>query len=358
MAKQDSEKQLLSKYLDDSSKTLSGKFFYDEKNSNEPDVYHFSKLAIKATEELDLVKKKKFYGKAVNISSSAPEDIRFDRDEKGENLLHAAIGIVTESGEILDTILKYKYGQKELDVVNIKEELGDVMWYMAILFRDLDIDLYEALDTNIAKLRSRYGEKFSAEKAINRNLTTERQILEGGVVVTENRSLETGGMKPPKNKWTSYATVDITEAEKKRIKEEMARKLGLVDEVIVKDDGSLKLEDVGAAFAHFEHYEGSFIIKLLASKEEILDKATDINEVDLSSYMKKLQKVEKIALSVYDFVSKPPTQQRFIIIIDFDQMTGVLKLDKVLGPKNEIYKLSITQQIELDNFLSTNGIEK
>ena len=111
MAKQDSEKQLLSKYLDDSSKTLSGKFFYDEKNSNEPDVYHFSKLAIKATEELDLVKKKKFYGKAVNISSSAPEDIKFDRDEKGENLLHAAIGIVTESGEILDTILKYKYGQ-------------------------------------------------------------------------------------------------------------------------------------------------------------------------------------------------------------------------------------------------------
>jgi hypothetical protein len=37
----------------------------------------------------------------------------------------------------------------------------------------------DILDKNIAKLKARYGEKFSSERAINRDLETERTILEG-----------------------------------------------------------------------------------------------------------------------------------------------------------------------------------
>ena len=37
----------------------------------------------------------------------------------------------------------------------------------------------DILDKNIAKLKARYGDKFSSDRAINRDLETERTILEG-----------------------------------------------------------------------------------------------------------------------------------------------------------------------------------
>jgi hypothetical protein len=40
------------------------------------------------------------------------------------------------------------------------------------------IKIEKILDTNIAKLKARYGDKFSSEKAIKRNLELERTILE------------------------------------------------------------------------------------------------------------------------------------------------------------------------------------
>jgi hypothetical protein len=42
-----------------------------------------------------------------------------------------------------------------------------------------EINLEECFEKNIAKLKARYGEKFSSEMAINRDLETERNILEG-----------------------------------------------------------------------------------------------------------------------------------------------------------------------------------
>jgi NTP pyrophosphatase (non-canonical NTP hydrolase) len=102
----------------------------------------------------------------------------FATDTKNQKLLHAVIGLSTESGELLDQMKKVVYYGKELDRVNIKEELGDLMWYMAILMRELDLDMDDVLEVNINKLRTRYGEKFNSEGALNRNLDKEREILE------------------------------------------------------------------------------------------------------------------------------------------------------------------------------------
>jgi mRNA-degrading endonuclease RelE of RelBE toxin-antitoxin system len=41
-----------------------------------------------------------------------------------------------------------------------------------------NIDIHKSFDINIEKLKERYGDKFSSEMAINRNLDAERQILE------------------------------------------------------------------------------------------------------------------------------------------------------------------------------------
>lgn len=161
--------------------------------------------------------------------------------KKDELLLHAVMGIITELEELSDW---------NGDDVNKKEEVADVLWYMAILDRELNlnldieitepiitghflndsillscykltslqldflkkkiyynkeididqfskitiqlhnkikffskmnkIDIPNILDTNISKLKARYGDKFTSEKAINRDLKTERNILESG----------------------------------------------------------------------------------------------------------------------------------------------------------------------------------
>lgn len=102
----------------------------------------------------------------------------YAHEPKMQKLLHAVIGIATESGELLDQMKKVVYYGKPLDRINIREELGDLMWYMAILMRELDLNLEEILELNIEKLRARYGDKFHASGALNRNLDEERRILE------------------------------------------------------------------------------------------------------------------------------------------------------------------------------------
>ncbi len=163
-----------------------------------------------------------------------------------DRLLHAAIWMQTELWEIFEALfIKWKTG--EVDLVNVREELWDVLWYFAILsdnlgyfdfefdteisvklenvndyifeINDLTINILDSVKkslfykkelniellkerltklfeltksvitflwwniektaiTNIEKLRARYPEKFTSENAINRDLKTERDILE------------------------------------------------------------------------------------------------------------------------------------------------------------------------------------
>lgn len=170
-------------YLENSEKTLSGKFVYDEKDIGENTLRGSVEDSIRSLQTLDKFKKHKFYGKELD-SSLKPKKIQttvseFSRDDEAEKILHAMIGIATESGELLEAIYKSKWGGQNFDKTNLKEELGDLFWYMAILFREFEFDLEDVLQININKLRARYGEKFSQEGAINRNLDKEREILEG-----------------------------------------------------------------------------------------------------------------------------------------------------------------------------------
>ena len=102
--------------------------------------------------------------------------------------LHMVLGMQTEVAEIADVYKKCIAYKKPLDLVNIKEELGDAMWYIANLCNMHGWDLRDVLDTNIAKLEARYPEKFTEEQALNRNLSVERQILEGVVPVFDPKN--------------------------------------------------------------------------------------------------------------------------------------------------------------------------
>jgi NTP pyrophosphatase (non-canonical NTP hydrolase) len=99
----------------------------------------------------------------------------------GELLLdniHMVLGLQTEASEIADVFKKNIAYKKEIDFVNVKEEIGDIMWYIANMCNINGWDLREILDTNIQKLQARYPEKFTTENALNRDLEKEREILE------------------------------------------------------------------------------------------------------------------------------------------------------------------------------------
>lgn len=95
-------------------------------------------------------------------------------------LLHGAIGLCTEAGELQDAIKRHVYYGKPLNRVNLLEELGDVLWYVALVGNFLGVSLEIVAERNIEKLRSRYPEKFDEHHAINRDLAAEQKILEGG----------------------------------------------------------------------------------------------------------------------------------------------------------------------------------
>lgn len=94
-------------------------------------------------------------------------------------ILHGVIGCCTESGELLDAVKKSLFYRKTLDVVNIKEELGDLLWYVALVSAEIGWSFEEIMDANIAKLTKRYPEQFTEELAVNRDLKEERKTLEG-----------------------------------------------------------------------------------------------------------------------------------------------------------------------------------
>lgn len=103
-----------------------------------------------------------------------------DMKEPNLRLLHAALGIFTESGEMLEALVATMNGDS-LDLFNLAEESGDVDWYQAIIYDELDVSEAAVREAVIAKLKKRYGDKFSEDAAINRDLSAERAVLEQSI---------------------------------------------------------------------------------------------------------------------------------------------------------------------------------
>lgn len=99
-------------------------------------------------------------------------------NEEFAKLTHYTLGLGTEVGEVQDILKKRLAYGKPIDKVNLKEELGDVLWYIARLCDTFGYTFEELMEVNIAKLKARYGEKFTEDAALNRNLDNERSVLE------------------------------------------------------------------------------------------------------------------------------------------------------------------------------------
>jgi len=112
-------------------------------------------------------------------SDATPEMIARFSNPETIRLIHGAMGLCTEAGELLDMIKKHLFYGKKLDFPNAVEEAGDAMWYIGIISDVLKTTLNEIMTINITKLKTRYPEKFTEYLAENRDLVAERKILEG-----------------------------------------------------------------------------------------------------------------------------------------------------------------------------------
>jgi len=85
------------------------------------------------------------------------------------HLLHMAVGIAGEAGELLDAIKKHVVYNKPIDLVNVVEELGDLEFYMEGLRQGVAISRHDVIQSNIKKLSTRYaGLQYSDQAANNR----------------------------------------------------------------------------------------------------------------------------------------------------------------------------------------------
>ena len=83
-------------------------------------------------------------------------------------VINASLGLSGEVGELNDMIKKWVFHGHDIDMQEVKKELGDVCWYVAMMCESFGFDLEEVMELNIDKLKKRYPEGFSEQASINR----------------------------------------------------------------------------------------------------------------------------------------------------------------------------------------------
>ena len=83
-------------------------------------------------------------------------------------VLNACLGLSGEVGEFNDMIKKWIFHEEDLDEEHLKKELGDIMWYIAMMCHAFRWGLDEIMEMNINKLKARYPEGFDTDRANNR----------------------------------------------------------------------------------------------------------------------------------------------------------------------------------------------
>lgn len=83
-------------------------------------------------------------------------------------LLNGCLGLSGEVGEFNDMIKKVVFHEATTDVDHLEKELGDIMWYIALICDAFGFDLDHVMQLNIEKLKARYPDGFDIDKSANR----------------------------------------------------------------------------------------------------------------------------------------------------------------------------------------------
>lgn len=89
-----------------------------------------------------------------------------DMKPSDAHLVHMAMGVSGEAGELLDAIKKAAIYRKPLDRENVLEECGDLLFYIQGVLNYYDTTMNEVILLNRLKLSKRYAEgQYSDQQA-------------------------------------------------------------------------------------------------------------------------------------------------------------------------------------------------
>lgn len=133
---------------------------------------------------LDHLKRVITYGDKLRMELVQPNLISCEslrgRAERAD-IAHGLLGVITESMELIPILHRILNGGG-IDKINLREELGDLKFYMQLAINAMDSTWEQVEASNRLKLQQRYdGVMFDATKALNRNLDAEREKLEEDV---------------------------------------------------------------------------------------------------------------------------------------------------------------------------------
>lgn len=132
------------------------------------DIHNWFGVIAEYGDRIDKAKKQLVY-KTFNTPAIPEDDTGL---EKIGNLraLHALMLLTSEVGEL-------SVGFVNGDKMNEAEELGDILWGVALYAKSRGLSLEQCAKANIAKLSARYPGKFSTEQALNRDKSAEKDAL-------------------------------------------------------------------------------------------------------------------------------------------------------------------------------------
>lgn len=171
-------------YMKEADKTNS--VLFNPQYVNRDDFVRNLRSFIEIADVLNLYKKLLFRGrKPDELNMQRPRlheslGVEFDPMNTAEatiNVVHGAVGVLTEAGEVAEFLLK-AIEENTLDPVNVAEEAGDLRWYIVRMLRGINMTDEQCERMNIDKLHGRHGDTFNVERDANRNLLAERAGLE------------------------------------------------------------------------------------------------------------------------------------------------------------------------------------
>lgn len=109
-------------------------------------------------------------------------------DFKVNTPFNTLLSFTKVSLKFLDLLKKKTYYNKEISrevMIDLSIKLHALLTHFC---NQYNTNIDDILEKNIQKLKARYGEKFSSDRAITRDLETERKILEGTVTTSYDTS--------------------------------------------------------------------------------------------------------------------------------------------------------------------------
>lgn len=83
-------------------------------------------------------------------------------------ILNGCLGLSGEVGEFTDMVKKWIFHEKPLDAEHAQKEMGDVLWYVAMICHSFGWDMERIMQMNIDKLKARYPDGFDVELSAHR----------------------------------------------------------------------------------------------------------------------------------------------------------------------------------------------